>query len=699
MQAQEAEGLLEAIRIIGSDCHDLLGIDRRTGEVFVYRFSGELAEKQEELQSSPELCLNAYINRAVIERDRAEMRQSVILEEIVSRLKRTSSFTVHYRVEHEGSVHYHCMRAAREKGRNDFDLYVLGFSCEDSSFHLQAVHDMATPGQGGILRQILLISGKSEQRQELAEQLQGDYRILETDTGTDGLQIMHRHYRELSAVITELEAPGLGALALLEEAARDPLLQDLPVMVIADSDREDRESVCLEAGAAEFIHRPLVPGLVRARLRNIIRLQEASAAVNRLELDDLTHLYTRQAFIHYAGNRLRNSPGQDWDVFVINIAGFRTVNSIYGRETGNLLLQYVAEDLERTMPDALIARYTADRFIGLIPTMSPERLEQVEQERREAVKRAPVRNLRIKMGIYARVDKDQAVEVLYDRALTAMKSIQDNYDHMVAYYDGPLTRRMEWNQRMEDAFELALVNGEFAVWYQPKIDIVRNRIAGAEALVRWTRPDGTVINPADFVPLFEEDGLIARLDEAIFRRVCSDLHERLEKDLPVVPISVNMSRATLHRDGTVERYRRIAREENVPVELLPIELTESAAFMSKEIKGLTGRLKLAGFPLHMDDFGSGYSSLSSLNLLPFDVVKLDKTLIDYIGSPRDEKILSHTVALAHELGIQVVAEGVESPTQAAFLRTIGCTIVQGYYFSKPVPPEEFGQMLLKQSRV
>ena len=213
-------------------------------------------------------------------------------------------------------------------------------------------------------------------------------------------------------------------------------------------------------------------------------------------------------------------------------------------------------------------------------------------------------------------------------------------------------------------------------------------MVGAEALVRWKMDDGSFISPGEFIPIFERDGLIVQLDEYVFREVCEQMSRWRESGVTLFPVSVNLSRASLHEEGTVEKYTRIIEEYDIPKEYVPLEITESATIYSREIEGLMDNLKRKGFALHMDDFGSGVSSLASINILPFDVVKLDKGLIDLIGDRSGDELVRHTIELSHFNEMTVVAEGVETENQLELLKKLNCDTIQGYFFSPPVPSDK-----------
>ena len=325
-------------------------------------------------------------------------------------------------------------------------------------------------------------------------------------------------------------------------------------------------------------------------------------------------------------------------------------------------------------------------------------LDLVEQRVRKITKEAPIPNLVIKYGMYQNADISQPLTIICDRAFTAMKSIKYSYERTVATYDGSMSQKHIREMMMENEFESAIEREEFVIWYQPKYDVKTERIEGAEALVRWKKSDGTMISPGEFIPLFERNGLIVRLDEYVFRKVCQIQRERMERGERVLPVSVNLSRATLHHEGIVERYAQIVYDSQVPFEAVPIELTETAALYSIQIQGLTEKMVDVGFLLHMDDFGSGYSSMTSLNVLPFRVLKLDKALIDFIGNSRGDQVIQHTIALAHGLGMKVLAEGVEVKEQVEFLRTMECDEIQGFYYARPLPLEVFSQLLDEEQK-
>ena len=257
-----------------------------------------------------------------------------------------------------------------------------------------------------------------------------------------------------------------------------------------------------------------------------------------------------------------------------------------------------------------------------------------------------------------------------------------------------LSQNQRISRRYEERFAEALEKNEFVVWYQPKFDAITEKIVGAEALIRWQAPNG-MIPPCDFLDVFEGDGLIQILDKHVFREVCKLQHRCLAKNIPLIPISVNISRKSLFTPNIVETYKELADSYGIDSKYIPIEITEILALANKHIKPVADKFISFGFELQMDDFGSGESALNGLNMMHFAVIKLDKSLIDFIGQKNGDLILNHAMELGKELGVKLVAEGVETMKQLDFLRAHHCDFIQGYYFSKPLPSEEFEAMLNK----
>lgn len=552
--------------------------------------------------------------------------------------------------------------------------------------------EYAGGGRAG-MRKVLIIEDNEINREILQEVLENEFEVLMAENGQVGLDILKAYYQEISAILLDIMMPVMDGFTFLAKVKEDPVLRAVPVVVMTAANEQKQEERCLKLGTVEFLTKPYNPMIVLGRIRNMIRMREASAMLTAIEFDEKTGLYTRQAFHHYASSMLREHPEGAYDVFMTDVENFKLINGIYGETSGDQVLKYIADTLKITFPNGLAGSYGSDRMVVMVKEEGKSCREQLEEMIPKLIAGAPVSNMTLKVGLYENVDRSLDVSRICDRTISAVKIIKHNFEKNISVYDEKLNSLLEREHKMERDFGDALENGEFKAWYQPKFDILTEKITSAEALVRWVREDGTMIPPGEFIPLFERDGLIARLDEKMFHTVCMFQKRRQEAGLPLVPISINMSRTTLHREGSVARYVEMVKEAGIPVKMVPIELTESAAFLSIQIKELTKGLTEAGFSLDLDDFGSGYSSMMSLSTLPFDVVKIDKSLIDLIGDKQGNVVLEAVIHLAKKLGKKVVAEGVEDKYQLEALRKLGCDLIQGHYFSKPVKEAEFVEML------
>ena len=289
----------------------------------------------------------------------------------------------------------------------------------------------------------------------------------------------------------------------------------------------------------------------------------------------------------------------------------------------------------------------------------------------------------------------QALAELMDCARYARDSVGETSASEAALYTADMKDRDVAERAVVALARTALEQGEFFHLVQPKYDVTGTRVLGGEALVRWSRPDESIVGPDEFIPLFEQNGFILRLDEFVFESVCRNLRARLDAGLPVVPISVNVSRLHLHRPDFLSTYVRIKDEHGIPDGLCELELTESIVI--EDLHGMFDimeGMRRAGFRCAIDDFGSGQSSLNVLKDLPADVLKLDRDFLLEGSLPGTEETVVRTViTMAKELRMDTVMEGVETPKQLAFLRTTACDMVQGFVFSRPVPPEEFYRLL------
>lgn len=388
-------------------------------------------------------------------------------------------------------------------------------------------------------------------------------------------------------------------------------------------------------------------------------------------------------------------------VIALDISEFKLVNNVCGNARGDEILKVIWDVIMANCNDnEQAARVNADRFVIFWIESSKKtvtyRIEKLINEIEGISEQLSVPRLYPVIGIRA-VEKLDDADKRYGEALRAKSLIKNRRDRHYAFYDEIDYDTIVENKKLENGFEKALADKKFEVWYQPKFNSHTGKIVGSEALIRWRADDGSLISPGRFIPLFEKNGNIIRLDEYVFREVCRQQKEWQKEGIQILPVSVNISRFSLYYSNVVEKYERIINYYDVDHKYVQIEITESAIIENTVIVELIQKFHDAGFDILLDDFGSGYSSLASLNQMPFDTIKLDKSLVDYVGNENGEKLLKFIVQLVQSLGMKITAEGVEYKEQLDFLENLNCDDIQGFYFSKPLMLADFSAKLTENN--
>jgi FOG: EAL domain len=388
-------------------------------------------------------------------------------------------------------------------------------------------------------------------------------------------------------------------------------------------------------------------------------------------------------------------------VIALDISEFKLVNNVCGNASGDEVLKVIWDVILANCNDnEQAARVNADRFVIFWIESSKKtvtyRIEKLINEIEGISEQLSVPRLYPVIGIRA-VEKLDDADKRYGEALRAKALVKNRRDRHYAFYDEIDYDTIVENKNMENGFEKALADKKFEVWYQPKFNSHTGKIVGSEALIRWRADDGSLISPGRFIPLFEKNGNIIRLDEYVFREVCRQQKEWQKEGIQILPVSVNISRFSLYYSNVVEKYERIINYYDVDHKYVQIEITESAIIENTVIVELIQKFHDAGFDILLDDFGSGYSSLASLNQMPFDTIKLDKSLVDYVGNENGEKLLKFIVQLVQSLGMKITAEGVEYKEQLDFLENLNCDDIQGFYFSKPLMLADFSAKLTENN--
>ena len=381
---------------------------------------------------------------------------------------------------------------------------------------------------------------------------------------------------------------------------------------------------------------------------------------------------------------------------------YRMIASMFGAQKGDELLRGVYECIKSGLTEGEpVARVDADHFaFHLVERQRSavlERLRQIERRIRRLSDKMGVIHLVPRFGIYAMRPEEDARRAC-ELANLALGAARGSADNTVAFYQDLDQNAFFENMQLEDRFDEAIGEHQFKVYYQPKCNPKTGEIVGGEALVRWVQEDGTMLSPARFIPLFEKNGAIGKLDEYMFTCVCAQLSQWRREGLEIRPVSVNLSRASLCRQGVALAYKRILEGYGLSTWMVPLEVTESAMISDDAVISILQEFYRYGFRIEIDDFGKAQSTLPMLKLPFVDTVKLDKSLIDCIGDRKGEIMLRQVVRLCYELGLYTTAEGVEAEDQVDFLRALDCTDIQGYFFSPPLPVEKYTEKLRQQAR-
>lgn len=418
----------------------------------------------------------------------------------------------------------------------------------------------------------------------------------------------------------------------------------------------------------------------------------------RAEIDDLTGLLTRQTFFSKAEQMMREHPEEQFDVVISDIVDFKKINENYGVDVADDILKWEGIFLSKmSRENLLIGRYGGDQMALFGPhNVIDECMNQNNGATFwEAERTNGLPSISVKFGVYHDINHDRSIISSCDKAHTALNSIKRHYVKDVAFYDEKLKSQIDKQRRIENSMYDSLEKGDFKVYYQPKHDAKTGKLVGAEALIRWIHPEYGFMSPADFIPLFEQNGFIVENDKYVWVQTCKNLNKWEKMGIDTVPISINISKMTMS-NVEVDEMKSSVEKYNVNPNKLHVEITES--LMADDIDELVEKLneiRELGFEIELDDFGSGYSSLNVLSTLPLDVVKLDMSFMRQFGDEKRSKVLSACVSLAKDMGFKTVSEGVEFAAQKEVLSHLGVDIIQGYYYSKPLPEEEFEKYMLE----
>lgn len=395
-------------------------------------------------------------------------------------------------------------------------------------------------------------------------------------------------------------------------------------------------------------------------------------------------------------NNLLYSSSKEIGFIQFDIRKFKIVNDLYGEKFGDEVLDFIIRQLKESCNDEqFYINLRSDVFMIVTEYDSEEELISFIQEFDEKTNYFKNVKLQMSYGVYTVEDRKMEMRQMEDRAAMARKAAKNNVLKNIIFYKEQFKDSLYNRKFIEENMQAAITEKQFLMYLQPKYSIAKNEIIGAEALVRWRHPERGMIYPDQFIPVIEENGFVRKVDYYIWEEACHFIKKCMDEGINTCPVSVNVSRVHLRDDECIKTLSGMIEENGIPKELLELEITETADDQQISLKVL--QLKEEGFTLLMDDFGSGYSSLNILLETPFDVIKLDKKFIEnMMVSEKGRLLLEQVVSMAGKLDIGLLAEGVETKDQIELLESIGCDQVQGYYYAKPMPKEEFFELLKQQ---
>ena len=550
-------------------------------------------------------------------------------------------------------------------------------------------------------RRILIVEDELINQELLRIMLSETYEILFAATGTEALKIIESEHQTLSLILLDLNLPDMKGMDILRQLKADPAAAKVPVIVMTSERESEVESI--EEGAVDFIPKPYPQAeVVRVRIRRTIELSEDRDIIGQTERDQLTGLYNREFFYRYAEQYDRYHKDLPTDAIVLDINHFHMINERYGKAYGDEVLRKIGEKVRDVVKDAggIVCRRSADTFLVYCPHRSdyPEILDRVSvllsgNDKKE-------NRVWLRMGVYADVDKGIDIERRFDRAKQAADTVKNSFAKAIGIYDDSLLEQERQTEELLEDFAAAIREKQFLVYYQPKYDITRSEpvLSSAEALVRWKHPKRGMVSPGAFIPVFEKNGLIQELDNYVWNEAAAQIRDWKERFGVSVPVSVNISRIDMYDPYFIEKLDDIVARNGLEHRELLLEITESAYTEdSAQIVSTVKQVREKGFRIEMDDFGTGYSSLNMISDLPIDALKLDMQFIrNAFRERKDTRLLEVIFHLAESLEVPTIAEGVETAEQMLTLKSMGCDIVQGYYFSRPLPANEFEPLVAEK---
>lgn len=546
----------------------------------------------------------------------------------------------------------------------------------------------------GRRKYVLIVDDCQQDRMAVADVLRSDYDILEACNGKQALEILSRKRAQISLIMLDLMMPVMDGYEFLEMYRKRKEYSYLPVVVCTTEDDPEREQKSLELGAWDFVLKNSSPGIMRLRAGNAIE----KSKVRFLEYDFLTGIYGQQKFYQATRELLDQRAGENFAFIHFDIDRFRIINTLYGSKEGDRLIHFVAGAIRKVMTAygrGTYGRLGGDVFGMCVPYEDGAAIYHILEGIRAEIRKHSVHYyLETCAGIYLVDDPDMEVAAMHDNAEIAAAQCKGQYMVHDVLYTEEIGQKVLREQHIIDEMDAALAEQQFIVYFQPKYQLKKMAPYGAKALVRWKKPSGEIVLPNEFIPIFERNGFITKLDYYVWEKVCQFIDSELSQGRNPAPISVNVSRVNLYNPDFMDSLIDLIHRYHIPPHYLNLELTESVFSEDAElIQRAVNYLHDAGFTILMDDFGSGYSSLNILKDVDLDVLKIDMKFFSKGNTAeKGAKIIEAVIRMAESLDMMVIAEGVEEKHQVDFLNDLGCDYIQGYYFGRPMSQDQYEKL-------
>lgn len=554
--------------------------------------------------------------------------------------------------------------------------------------------------KGEMKRRVLIVDDEYINRELLGNMLMNDYDVIYAGNGQEALDAIADSNEKISLILLDLMMPVMDGFEFIKRYNEDPKLSAIPIIVMTSD--ADSEAEIIKAGAVDFIKKPYgMPEVILARCDRIIDLFEKQQLIDSTQIDELTGLYSKEYFYEYI-RQMRDSGFVDevaMDAVSLDIEHFHLINEIYGHDEGDFVLKKIADIIEKTIEHriGIACRADADTFYIYTDSIDDYQafLDSITTEM-DNVGYAPA-NIRLRMGINESIDDDETPQSIFEHARLACNQIRGDYVNQIGFYDSNLHDEQIYNEKLITDIDQAIRDKDFVVHFQPKYSIQHGDpiLTSAEALVRWNHPTLGMISPGKFIPLFESNGLIQKLDEYVWETAAYQVSRWRDKYGMTIPVSVNVSRIDIYNPDLVDTLVGIVDRYGLKTSELYLEITESAySDDATRLVEVVTKLRDKGFEIEMDDFGTGYSSLNMLTAIPIDALKMDMSFVrNMLKDDTSLKLVELIIDISRFLDVPVIAEGVEEQEQLDTLKELGCDIIQGFYFSKPVSAKDFEEFI------